>query len=126
MILWLPLAAIRLGCNTINLSINLRMKILHAAVQKLKAKLEGIGNRKFKVDLLNALPFWTAAFITGMIAVLYAKLFALAESGTAFIFHKASWAFFCYANMLRYCMVACCQIFGICQGKWHTTSECCY
>lgn len=85
--------AVVLGSKTIRSTTNMPMNILDAIAQKLKPKLEAISNRRFKVDLLNALPFWTAAFITGVIAVIYAKLFALAESGTAYVLHRASWAF---------------------------------
>lgn len=44
--------------------------------------------------MLNAFPFWLGAFITGGIAVIYAQLFALAESGTLYIYQHASWLFF--------------------------------
>ncbi len=40
------------------------------------------------------MPFWAAALISGGIAVLYAKLFSLAELGTRVIFAKADWVFF--------------------------------
>ncbi|RZJ57171.1 MAG: chloride channel protein, partial [Flavobacterium sp.] len=60
----------------------------------LKKKFDRYPNPKLKLSLLNALPFWTAAFIAGCIAVLYAKLFSLAEAGTMYFFHKASWSLF--------------------------------
>lgn len=46
------------------------------------------------VGLLNALPFWVGALLAGGIAVLYAKLFSLAESGAFYFFHKAGWTLF--------------------------------
>lgn len=52
-----------------------------------------INNETLKKNLLNALPFWTGAFLSGCIAVLYAKLFALAELGTHLIYTKNSLAF---------------------------------
>ena len=39
-------------------------------------------NDKVKLQLLNALPFWTAALISGTVAVMYASLFSWAEEGT--------------------------------------------
>ena len=50
--------------------------------------------RKFRNDLLNAIPFWTGAFLTGIVSVLFSKLFLWAESGTYYIFSHASWLFF--------------------------------
>jgi H+/Cl- antiporter ClcA len=69
-------------------------QIIRVLRQKLKSTYDSIQNAKFKKDLLNALPFWLGAFVTGVIAVLYAKLFSWAESGTHYIFHRASWLFF--------------------------------
>ncbi len=51
-----------------------------SAIRKLlKSKFEAIDNRKVKRDILNALPFWVGALLTGLAAVLYAKMFAWAE-----------------------------------------------
>ncbi|MFC4231390.1 chloride channel protein [Parasediminibacterium paludis] len=70
------------------------MTILKKIRQALKLKFDLIDNEKLKINLLNALPFWIGAFISGTVAVLYAKLFALAETGTHLIYEKTSWAFF--------------------------------
>jgi H+/Cl- antiporter ClcA len=69
---------------------NLISKIRH----QVKKRYDAIDNTRFKENLLNALPFWAGAFITGFIAVVYAKLFAWAESGTHYIYEYASWLFF--------------------------------
>lgn len=61
---------------------------------KLKAKYDAIDNTGLKENILNALPFWLGAFITGGVAVVYAALFSLAESGTQYIYEHASWLFF--------------------------------
>lgn len=50
-----------------------------------KRLFDKINNETVKNNLLQAIPFWIASLITGMIAVFYASLFSLAESGTAFI-----------------------------------------
>ncbi len=52
------------------------------------------GNKLLKQNLLNALPYWVGAIITGIVSVLYAELFSLAESATSYIFDKAPWLFF--------------------------------
>ena len=62
--------------------------------RKLKLKFDLIGNERLKKNLFNALPYWVAAFVSGGIAVLYTKLFSIAEAGTQLIYQKASWPFF--------------------------------
>ncbi len=42
--------------------------------------LDLIKNQQLKYNLLQALPFWIASAITGLIAVGYARLFAMAEA----------------------------------------------
>ena len=59
-----------------------------------KKKYDAIPNKAIRVNLLNALPFWIGALATGLIAVLYAKLFSWAEQGSLYIFHKAGWLIF--------------------------------
>lgn len=59
----------------------------------IKSKIDLINNEKVKKNLFNAFPFWVGAFISGGIAVLYAKLFALAETATQLIFQWESWSF---------------------------------
>ena len=73
---------------------NYTMNIFDKTRQTLKLKFDLLNNDKLKKNILNALPFWVAAFISGAIAVLYAKLFALAELGTHLIYEKATWTFF--------------------------------
>ncbi len=53
-----------------------------------KRLFDKITNEGVKINLMQAIPFWVASFITGMIAVFYAKLFSLAEQGTAWIIAK--------------------------------------
>jgi H+/Cl- antiporter ClcA len=62
--------------------------------QFLKSKFDSIPNNKFKVNLLNALPYWTGALIAGMAAVVYAKIFGWAEKATSYVYHHFSLAFF--------------------------------
>ncbi|OJW85208.1 MAG: chloride channel protein [Bacteroidetes bacterium 46-16] len=53
-----------------------------------------IYNEKLKMNVLQALPYWVASLITGLIAVYYAKLFAYAESLSLSIVHRYDWAIF--------------------------------
>jgi H+/Cl- antiporter ClcA len=55
---------------------------------------EKIGSEKVKQNLLQALPFLVGSVITGLIAVVYTRLFAFAEHGTAYIFHASKYLFF--------------------------------
>ena len=50
-----------------------------------------IKNEKIKANLLQALPFWVASVVTGLIAVIYSKLFFLAEAGSHFLFQHYHW-----------------------------------
>jgi H+/Cl- antiporter ClcA len=70
------------------------MNFLDNTRKIIKSKFDLIRNENLKTNLLNALPFWVAAFISGGVAVLYAKMFFLAELGTHLIYEKTSWAFF--------------------------------
>ena len=65
------------------------MKIVNSIRRQLKHRYDAIDNIHFQRDLLNALPFWFGALITGLVSVLYAKLFAWAEAGTRFVFHQS-------------------------------------
>src|SRR6201999_751769 len=59
-----------------------------------KRTFDKIRNEKLKYNLLQAIPFWIASLLTGIVAVVYAKLFALAEKGTAYIIHLHLWLLF--------------------------------
>lgn len=65
------------------------MRSLEKIRKQAKIIFDLIDNEKLKKNLLNALPFWIGAFISGAIAVLYAKLFSLAEQGTRMIYENA-------------------------------------
>lgn len=47
-----------------------------------------------RTSLLQALPFWIASLITGVMAVLYTKLFERVEKWGIMIFHAHSWLLF--------------------------------
>jgi H+/Cl- antiporter ClcA len=70
------------------------MNIIRRIRSKLKRSFDGIKNEKLKHNLLQALPFWIASIIAGLIAVGYSKLFSYAEEGSAYILHKHEWFIF--------------------------------
>jgi H+/Cl- antiporter ClcA len=55
---------------------------------------EKVGSEKVKQNILQALPFLVGSIITGLIAVVYTRLFALAEHGTAYLYHHNAYLFF--------------------------------
>jgi H+/Cl- antiporter ClcA len=59
-----------------------------------KRVFDRIRNEKLKNNLLQAIPFWVASLLTGLAAVLYSRLFALAEKGTAWLIHQGAWLLF--------------------------------
>jgi len=70
------------------------MNITQRVRYKLKLRFDRINNERLKTNLLNALPFWVCAFVSGAVAVLYAKLFSWAELGTHLIYERINWLFF--------------------------------
>src|SRR4051794_211744 len=56
-----------------------------------------LGNEKIKTNLLQAIPFWAASLLTGLIAVLYTRLFGYAERGTSYIVAHHTWWLFIVA-----------------------------
>ncbi|MDB5137647.1 MAG: chloride channel protein [Mucilaginibacter sp.] len=72
--------------------------MLNTAVSKvrlhLKHSFDRINNEELKKNLLQAIPFWIASVVTGLIAVIYTRLFLKAEELTSFIFHQHEWLLF--------------------------------
>jgi H+/Cl- antiporter ClcA len=60
---------------------------INFAKRTLKKYFDKISNERIKRNLLQAFPFWAASLLTGLIAVLYTKLFGLAEKGALYFFH---------------------------------------
>lgn len=61
------------------------MSVLHKLRHYVKKYFDRISNERLKTNLLQALPFWFAALIAGLVAVFYAKLFSWAEDITHYI-----------------------------------------
>src|SRR5437879_2992926 len=60
----------------------------------LKHSFDRINNEELKKNMLQAIPFWIASVITGLIAVIYARLFLMAENLTAVIYKRHEWYLF--------------------------------
>ena len=66
-----------------------------ALVRKvLKRSFDRIRNEKIKHNFLQAVPFWIASLIAGLIAVSYSRAFAFLESQNLLIFRNHGWAIF--------------------------------
>lgn len=68
--------------------------LLNVIRQQLKTAFDRIRNERLKKNILQAVPFWIASILTGLIAVGYAKLFLLAEDTVMWIFHYNIWLLF--------------------------------
>ncbi len=60
----------------------------------LKKAFDRINNEKAKQNLLQAIPFWVASLLTGLIAVFYSRMFAFLESQTLSITRYHTWEIF--------------------------------
>lgn len=52
---------------------------------------ESIANKNVRVNILQAVPFWVASLLTGLVAVLYSRLFAGAERISVYFFEHLQW-----------------------------------
>jgi H+/Cl- antiporter ClcA len=81
------------------------MAFMIATRRWLKSLFDRIGNERIRTNLLQAIPYWVASLLTGLIAVLYTRLFALAELGTAYVYQHSRWALIIVTPL---CFVAAC------------------
>ncbi|HWB24301.1 MAG TPA: chloride channel protein [Chitinophagaceae bacterium] len=61
--------------------------------KRLKHSFDNIRNERLKLNLLQALPFWVASLLTGLLAVFYAKIFATVEETSHYIYQNKAWLF---------------------------------
>src|SRR5438067_13442905 len=59
-----------------------------------KRSFDRVRNEEWKKNMLQAIPFWVASIIAGLIAVAYTRLFAMAEKLTELIFKQHNWWLF--------------------------------
>lgn len=76
------------------MSYSLLKASIHTLRNHLKRAFDRIKNEKLKYNMLQAIPFWIASIITGLIAVVYTKLFLLAEELTKYVYHQSVWLLF--------------------------------
>ncbi|OQP56248.1 chloride channel protein [Niastella populi] len=69
-------------------------KLIKALRLRLKWGYDQLHNERVKTNLLQAIPFWIASVITGLLAVLYTKLFSWAEMGTEWVMRHGVWWLF--------------------------------
>jgi H+/Cl- antiporter ClcA len=70
------------------------MNIIYWLRLKLKRSFDRIRNENLKKNALQAIPFWIASIITGLLAVLYTKLFIAAEDVATFVYNRDAWLLF--------------------------------
>jgi H+/Cl- antiporter ClcA len=92
LIFYLALQAINLP--SYQLTIKSELKFLQSIRRFLKAIFDRINNEKLKHHILQAIPFWVASLIAGLITVFYSRAFAYLESQTFFIIHYHDWWIF--------------------------------
>lgn len=57
----------------------------------LKTIFDRVNHQGYKKNVLQAIPFWIASIITGLVAVAYTKLFLIAEAITEYVYHRGPW-----------------------------------
>lgn len=72
-------------------------KLVQSIRQSLKKSFDNIRNERLKLNLLQAIPFWIGSIITGVFAVMYAKVFAWGEHLLALMLNWHSWIIFIIA-----------------------------
>jgi H+/Cl- antiporter ClcA len=70
------------------------MKFIFWLRLQIKRSFDRIRNENLKKNALQAIPFWIASIITGLVALLYTKLFIGAEKITALVIAHHTWPLF--------------------------------
>jgi H+/Cl- antiporter ClcA len=60
----------------------------------LKRSFDRVRNEEWKKNMMQAIPFWIASIVAGLVAVAYTRLFAMAEKFTKLIFSQHNWWLF--------------------------------
>jgi H+/Cl- antiporter ClcA len=74
--------------------VNWLLALPHKLVEGLQSAFDKIQNERLRRNLLQAIPFWFASVVTGIVAVGYAKLFALTEGLASSVHHDYRWTIF--------------------------------
>jgi len=67
------------------------MKFITWLRLQLKTAFDRIRNENLKKNALQAIPFWMASVLTGIVAVIYTKLFIAAEDLGTVIYNYHAW-----------------------------------
>ena len=70
------------------------MKLIIWLRAQLKSTFDRLRNKRFKNSILQAIPFWVASIVTGVVAVVYSKLFLAAENLSIWIYSLHNWYIF--------------------------------
>lgn len=70
------------------------LKMIYGIRLRLKNRFDQISNERLKLNFMQALPFWVASLLTGLLAVFYTKLFAFAETVRTHIVERNHLLFF--------------------------------
>jgi H+/Cl- antiporter ClcA len=62
-----------------------------------KKRFDSIRNERLKLTVLQAIPFWIASILTGIVAVLYARMFSWAEHTMGSLMEWHNWMIFIQA-----------------------------
>ncbi|WP_292009573.1 chloride channel protein [Chryseobacterium sp.] len=73
------------------------LKVFTYIRRSLKKSFDNIRNERLKYNLLQAIPFWVGSVITGVFAVMYAKIFAWGEKLLELIINWHDWMIFIIA-----------------------------
>lgn len=64
--------------------------------KKLKAVFDLVGSERLKTNALQAIPFWFASLLTGLVAVGFTKLFGYGEAIMHSLLHWRAWSLFIF------------------------------
>jgi H+/Cl- antiporter ClcA len=70
---------------------------LYTIRQRGKTIFDHIGSEGLRKNALQAIPFWIASLVTGLVAVAYTKLFGYSENLLQFLLHWNRWVLFLVA-----------------------------
>jgi len=78
----------------LRLGLRKKLNLLKTIRKFLKTTFDRIANEKLKNHFFQAVPFWIASLIAGLIAVSYSEAFAYLETQTFYIIHHHKWWIF--------------------------------
>lgn len=77
----------------------MKKNLFNLAMERLNHSIGRIRNENLQQSILQAIPFFIASILTGIVAVFYAKLFNWSENLSMYIFHLNKWYFFIFSPL---------------------------